>query len=590
MVQERLKALREIMKEKKIDAYIIPSADFHQSEYVGDYFKAREYISGFTGSAGTVVVFEDEAGLWTDGRYFLQAENQLKGSGVDLFKMGEENVPTYEDYIYNKLKKGQKLGFDGRVISAKEGLSLKTRFGLKEIELEYGYDLLEEVWKDRPALSTKKAFILDVKYAGLTYAQKLENLRNIMKNNEVGYHIISSLDDIAWLFNIRGNDVDYNPVVLSYAVIAMDKVYLFIDENKLSDSDLQELKKENTEIKPYFEIYDYIKNFEEAGILLDSSKLNYTLYQDIKDSVIKLDILNPTTMMKACKNKVELENARKCHIRDGAYITKFLYWLKKNVGKIEMSELSVSDKLEQIRRTDDKFMDLSFNTIAGYKENGAIIHYSATKESDKKIEANGMLLVDSGVQYMDGTTDITRTIAMGSVEEEQKRHFTLVLKGMLSLSMAKFLYGSTGTNIDILARKALWDNNLDYKHGTGHGIGFYLNVHEGPHSIRWQYNPYKLEEGMLVSNEPGLYVAGSHGIRIENEIFVKKSAKNDFGQFMEFEVLTLAPIDLELIIPELLSKEEKDYLNKYHKEVFEKVSPLLEEDEKAWLKEYTKEI
>ena len=596
MIKERLAKLREYMSEKNIDAYIIPSSDNHQSEYVGDHFKCREFISGFTGSAGTVVVTMEEAGLWTDGRYFIQAEKELEGSTIKLFKMGEEGVPTTEEYLYESLKEGKTLGFDGRVICAKEGINLEKKLAKKNIKIVYDYDLVGMIWNDRPDLSTAKAFLLDVKYAGETFSSKLNRVRESMKEKNANVHVITTLDDIAWLFNIRGGDVKFNPVVLSYALITLDKVYLFLDKSKLNEEILNELSKENVEIKPYNDIYEFIKTLDKNDkILLDSTKINYAILNNIPSEVEKVDEFNPTMFMKAQKNPIELENIRNSHVKDGVAFTKFMYWLKNNVGKIEISELGASKKLEDLRREQEGFIEPSFGTIAGYRDHAAMMHYSATKESDAKLEASDLFLIDSGGQYFDGTTDITRTIALGKINDELKKHFTAVARGMINLSMAKFLYGVRGYNLDILARRPMWNMGIDYKCGTGHGIGFLLNVHEAPNGFRWRIIPDRfdsavLEEGMVTTNEPGIYVEGSHGIRTENELVVRKAEKNEYGQFMEFEVVTLAPIDLDAIDPEEMNKEEKAYLNWYHELVYNKVSPFLTEDEKAWLKEYTKAI
>lgn len=595
-IKERLVSLREKMNDKNIYAYIIPSSDNHQSEYVGDHFKSREFISGFTGSAGTVIVTQDEAVLWTDGRYFIQAEKELEGSTIKLFKIGEEGVPTTEEYLYDVLTDNKALGFDGRVICAKEGISLANKLSENGSNIVYEYDLIDEVWKDRPALSDNKAFLLDTKYSGETFSSKLSRVREQMVEKNTTSHVLTSLDDIAWLFNIRGGDVKYNPVVLSYALITLDKVYIFVDKEKLNNEILDELAKENVEIKPYNDIYEFIKTLDNSErILLDSSKINYAIYNNIPSEVEKIDEFNPTIFFKAQKNEVEVQSIRNCHIKDGVAFTKFMYWLKNNVGKIDISEISASEKLEELRKEQDGFIEPSFNTIAGYKEHAAMMHYSATEKSDYKLQREHMFLVDSGGQYFDGTTDITRTMALGELTNDLKKHFTAVVRGMINLSMAKFLYGCRGYNLDILARRPMWNMGIDYKCGTGHGIGFLLNVHEAPNGFRWRVVPDRfdsavLEEGMVTTNEPGIYIEGSHGIRIENELVTQKAEKNEYGQFMEFEVVTFAPIDLDGIDPEEMNKEEKAYLNWYHKEVYDKVSPFLNEDEREWLKEYTREI
>lgn len=596
MIKQRIENIRDLMKEKNIYAYIVPSSDYHQSEYVGDYFKSREFMSGFTGSAGTLIISMDEAGLWTDGRYFIQAENELKDSGIKLFKMGEEGVPTIEEYLLEKLPKNSTLGFDGRVMSVKEGQSLANKLAFKGINIEYKYDLVNDIWEDRCSLPTEKAFLLGTEYSGESFSDKLSRIRNVMKEKKATTHILASLDDIAWLFNIRGRDVKSNPVVLSYAVISIDSVYLFIDKNKIGEDIRAELSKENVQIKGYEEVYEFIKKIEENEVvLIDTSKVNYAIYNNIPSNVQKIEERNPSILFKSIKNEIELKNIRNSHIKDGVAFTKFMYWLKNNIGKIEITEISATQKLEEFRREQDKFIEPSFSTIAAYKDHAAMMHYSATEESNYKLEPRDLFLVDSGGQYFDGTTDITRTIALGPIPENVRKDFTNVVRGMIRLSKAKFLYGCRGYNLDILARGPLWEEGVDYKCGTGHGIGFVLNVHEGPNGFRWKVredidDSCILEEGMVTTNEPGVYVENSHGIRIENEIVVRKAEKNEYGQFMDFEVITFAPIDLDAIDESLILKDEKVYLNNYHKQVYDKISPYLNEEEKQWLKTYTREI
>ena len=596
MIKQRIENIRDLMKEKNIYAYIVPSSDYHQSEYVGDYFKSREFMSGFTGSAGTLIISMDEAGLWTDGRYFIQAEKELKDSGIKLFKMGEEGVPTIEEYLLEKLPKNSTLGFDGRVMSVKEGQSLANKLAFKGINIEYKYDLVNDIWEDRCSLPTEKAFLLGTEYSGESFSDKLSRIRAVMKEKKATTHILASLDDIAWLFNIRGRDVKSNPVVLSYAVITIDSVYLFIDKNKIGKDIRAELSKENVQIKRYEEVYEFIKNIDENEVvLIDTSKVNYAIYNNIPSNVQKIEERNPSILFKSIKNEIELKNIRNSHIKDGVAFTKFMYWLKNNIGKIEITEISATQKLEEFRREQDKFIEPSFSTIAAYKDHAAMMHYSATEESNYKLEPRDLFLVDSGGQYFDGTTDITRTIALGPIPENVRKDFTNVVRGMIRLSKAKFLYGCRGYNLDILARGPLWEEGVDYKCGTGHGIGFVLNVHEGPNGFRWKVredidDSCILEEGMVTTNEPGVYVENSHGIRIENEIVVRKAEKNEYGQFMDFEVITFAPIDLDAIDESLILKDEKVYLNNYHKQVYDKISPYLNEEEKQWLKTYTREI
>ena len=592
MINNRIEKLRSLMKEKDIFAYIIPSADYHQSEYVGEFFKGREFISGFTGSAGTVVITQEKAILWTDGRYFLQAEEELSTSCVELYKMGQENVPTTFEYIENEVPSGSKVGFDGRTISAAMGAILELNLAKKNITISYEDDLLNEIWEDRPALSDAKAFLLDIKYSGEDFTSKIARVREWMRENNTTTHILTSLDDIAWLFNIRGGDIKYNPVVLSYAVITLDKAILFVDENKLNDEIKTSFGEEVVEIKNYFEIYEFVKTInKEEIVLIDSNKISYSILKNIPAGVKVVNSMNPSTKFKAQKNSVEIENTKKAHIRDGVAVTKFMYWLKNNIGKIEITELSAADKITELRREQGKFIEESFGTIAGYASNGAIIHYSVTKESNTTLKDRGLFLLDSGGQYFDGTTDITRTFALGELTEEEKYHFTTVARAMIRLSDVKFLHGVNGYYLDILARGILWNEGLNYNHGTGHGVGHVLNVHEGPNGFRLDNKESAiLEEGMITTNEPGFYKAGSHGIRLENEMLCVKGEKNEFGQFMEFEPITIAPIDLDAINVELMKEDEKAYLNEYHKMVFDTVSPFLTTEETNWLKEYTRAI
>ena len=581
MINDRIQKLRSAMKERGIFAYIIPSADYHQSEYVGEFFKGRQFISGFSGSAGTVVITEDKAILWTDGRYFLQAEQELDGTCVELYKMGQENVPTTFEYIQEVVPAGSKVGFDGRAISGSMGKGLEMDLAKKDVTISYEGDLLDLVWEDRPALSDKAAFLLDVKYTGEDFATKVGRVRESMKAVGATTHVLTTLDDIAWLFNIRGGDVKFNPVVLSYAVITLDKAVLFVDKNKLNDEILGSFGSESVEIKGYFEIDEFVKTIgQEEVVLVDSNKISYSILKNIPQGVKILDAMNPSTIFKAEKNEVEIANTKNAHIRDGVAVAKFMYWLKNNIGKIEITEISASDKMTALRKEQGNFIEPSFASISGYAGNGAIVHYSATEESNQVIQPKGLYLLDSGGQYFDGTTDITRTYAVGELTEEEKSHFTSVARAMIRLSQAKFLYGVNGYYLDILARGIMWEQELNYNHGTGHGIGHVLNVHEGPNGVRCD-NPgsARLEEGMITTNEPGFYKAGSHGIRLENEMLCKKGTKNEFGQFMEFEPITIAPIDLDAIDASLMKDEEKDYLNEYHKMVFDKLSPFLTEEE-----------
>lgn len=595
-IRERIEKLREMMQKNEIDAYIIPSSDFHESEYVGEYFKAREFISGFTGSAGTVVVTMQEAGLWTDGRYFIQAAKQLECTGITLFKSGEPGVPTVEEYVYDVVPVGGVLGFDGRVINAKQGMKLREKLVDKNIKIAYQYDLVDSVWEERPSLSKAPAFLLDTKYCGKSFSEKVTELRTVMKEKGAQVHIITTLDDIAWLFNLRGGDVKFNPVVLAYAVVTLEDVTLFVDENKLDESVKTKFIADGIKIKGYETIYEEVKQFDEVQtILLDSNKVNYAIYNSLPKDVRKLDELNPTMYAKAKKNEVELQSIRNSHLKDGIAFTKFMYWLKTNVDQIEITEISASEKLEALRQEQEGFIEPSFGTIAGYKEHAAMMHYSATEESNYLLKKEGLFLIDSGGQYYEGTTDITRTLVLGEISEELKKHFTAVVRGMINLSKARFLQGVRGYNLDILARGPIWDLGLDYKCGTGHGVGFLLNVHEAPNGFRWKVVPERndsceLEVGMVTTNEPGIYIEGSHGIRIENELVVRKGISNEYGQFLEFETVTFAPIDLDGINVSQMNQDEKEYLNAYHRQVYHKIAPFLSESEKEWLKVYTRAI
>lgn len=593
-VNERITALRERMKEKKIDAYLVPTDDFHASEYVGEYFKCRKYITGFTGSAGTAVIMQDMAGLWTDGRYFIQAAAQLEGTGVDLFKMGEPGVPTIHQFLEEKLGEGMCLGFDGRTISAKEASELSEALGKKGASLSVDYDLAGEVWEDRPALSCEPVMELDVKWAGESRADKCAKIRKAMEEKGADAFVLTSLDDIAWLLNIRGGDVHCCPVVLSYLVMTQKEIKLFANENAFPAEVLDALAKDGVTLLPYDSIYEYVKTFaKDMKVLLCKQKVNSRLVSNIPAEVEILDEENLTLLPKAIKNPVEVENERIAHIRDGVALTKFIYWLKKNVGKIPMTELSAEEKLYSFRAQQENFIDNSFDPIISYGVHAAINHYSATPETDIPIEPRSFLLADTGGNYYEGTTDTTRTIVMGPVTDEQKKFFTAVLRGMLNLGNAKFRYGCTGVNLDYLARGPLWELGQDFNHGTGHGVGYLLNVHEGPNSFRWKVVPGNnavLEEGMITSDEPGYYVEDGYGIRHENMIVCKKAEKTQFGQFMCFEFLTMVPFDLDAVVPEQMTAHERELLNNYHAQVYEKISPYLDEDEKEWLKEATRAI
>lgn len=596
MIQERLKALREEMAQRSIDIYIVPTSDFHESEYVGDHFKARKFITGFTGSAGTAVITATEAGLWTDGRYFVQAAKQLEGSTVTLYRMGEEGVPKVDEFVEEKLPKGGCLGFDGRVVNGSWGKKLLGIAEKKHGTLHVDEDLIDLIWKDRPALSRKPLFLLEEKYSGKSTAEKLKELRGAMEAEGANVHILTSLYDIAWLLNIRGGDIDYVPVVLSYLVVTEKECIWFLQEEIVDEKTAAYLKENQIATRPYDDIYSYVKELpSDACVLMNGSTVNYRITASLKPEITVVDKPNPTELMKAVKNPVEVDNTRKAHIKDGVAFTKFMYWLKTNIGKIPMTEISASDYLEQCRRAQENFIDLSFDTICAYGPNAAMMHYAATPESDTELKPEGFLLVDSGGHYFEGTTDITRTMALGPVTDEMRLHFTAVCRSNLALANAKFLYGCTGLNLDILARGPLWDMGIDYKCGTGHGVGYILNVHEGPNGFRWRVVPERhdngtLEEGMITTDEPGVYLEGKYGIRTENELVCHKAEKNEYGQFMCFENITYAPIDLDAIDPNELTGREKKMLNDYHALVYKTISPYMTEEENEWLKKYTRSI
>lgn len=596
VIQERLSSLRTLMAKKGIDAYLVPTDDFHASEYVGDYFKCRKFITGFTGSAGTAVVTQDMAGLWTDGRYFIQAAQQLEGSGVQLFKMGEPNVPTVHEFLEKNLKSGQCLGFDGRTVSADEAEELSAKLSKTGVSISCGEDLIGAIWKDRPALSCEPVRELAVCWSGKSRAEKCSEIRRAMKDKGADVFLLTSLDDIAWLLNIRGGDVHCNPVVLSYLAMTEKEILLFANENAFPAEVREALAADGAELRPYEAVYEYVRLLKpQTKILLCKAKVNYLLVSGIPQDAEILDEENLTLLPKAVKNPTEVENERIAHIRDGVAVTKFIFWLKKNVGKFPITEMSAAVKLESLRAEQEHFMGNSFDPIISYGPHAAMNHYSATPETDVPIEAEGFLLADTGGQYLEGTTDITRTIVMGPTTDEQKKFFTAVLRGTLNLAAAKFRYGCRGLNLDYLARGPLWEMGADFNHGTGHGVGYYLNVHEGPNGFRWKIVPERndsaiLEEGMITSDEPGYYVEGGYGIRHENLIVCKKAEKTSFGQFMCFEHLTMVPFDLEAVVPEQMTERERGLLNAYHAKVYETISPYLEPDEREWLKENTRAI
>ncbi len=601
VIKERLSDLRKAMKEANIDYYMMPTSDFHNSEYSADFFKVREYFCGFDGSNGTLVVSADEAGMWTDGRYFIQAENQMKGTGVKLYKMMNPGVPTIEEYLFDSMKEGQTLGFDGRVISTSIGESLEKRLSIKKVNIKYDTDLADKVWTDRPELPCHDMYVLPDELCGKSYKEKITDVRNKMEQYGTKSHLLSKLDDIMWLTNIRGNDVECNPVALSYAYITMNSFVLFVQTKEVTTKVKEYCDKVGIVLKDYDDLMNFLKEeVFEGDVLFDKRNTNYLTFKTLIEraaasKVMLKNAYNPTELMKAVKNDTELKNIREVYLRDSAKLTEFIYWVKKNVGKVPMTEYSAAMKLDSMRATLPGFIELSFPTISAYKANAAMAHYEATEDSAAEVKADGMLLVDSGATYMGGTTDVTRTIVVGAVSDEIKKHYTATVAGMLNLASCTFIEGATGRNVDSYARKPLWEIGLDYNHGTGHGIGYMLNVHEGPHNIRWRFakgaDEQALLPGMIVSDEPGVYIEGSHGIRIENIVEVVKKFDSEFGNFNGFDHLTYVPIDLEAIDTKYMDSSTVKMLNDYHKAVYERILPLIKDEEvKAWLKDATRPI
>ncbi len=614
-MNERLLSLRNQMKEAGVHCVVIPTSDYHNSEYVSDFFMARKYFSGFTGSAGTLVVTPDEAALFTDGRYFIQAAKELEGSGITLMKMGEPGVPTMTEYVDQKLQQGWTLCFDGRVITSSKGSELEEIARKHEGQVRFDLDLCDAAWENRPALIHHPVWILSEEYAGESVEEKLTRVREEMKKEEAGIHVLASLDDIAWLYNIRSNDVECCPVVLAYTMVTKDRALLFAEEGFAAGEDTsarERMEKAGVEIYPYDRFYEMLgsvaaqatKEEKASRVWIDESQVNFRVLKELKKICVEegaqagtslLNKENPTTLMKSIKNETELKHTRKAHIKDAVAVTKFMYWLKKNIGSIPMDEVSVAEKIDGLRAQQEGFIELSFPTISAYGTNGAIIHYGAQKETCAALKPEGMLMIDSGGHYIDGTTDITRTFILGPVTPEMKKHYTLVLRAMLSMRATRFLHGCTGANLDIRAREVLWEHGLDYKHGTGHGVGNILNVHEGPQSFRWKLlpdagKPAVFEEGMITSDEPGIYLENQYGIRIENEILCRKGEKNEYGQFMYFEDLTFVPIDLDGVELSQMSELDKERLNDYHAAVFEKLKPYFEGEELTWLRHVTRAV
>ncbi|GAB1415447.1 aminopeptidase P family protein [Paludibacter sp.] len=587
-IKERLNVLCAAMSENGIAVYIVPGTDPHAGEYIPDYWKERDWISGFDGSAGTAVIALDKAFVWVDSRYFLQADEQLKDTGFEAMKMGLPETPDMLKWITENLKDGERVGVNPLLFSVNAYASMTKLFASKGIKL-VSIDLIKALWSDRPLISNQKIFLFDEKYAGSSFKNKLEAVRNSLKAVNADYLVLNTLDDIAWLFNIRGNDVSYNPVATAYALISLNDASIYISPEKLNDEVSAYFKINNIAVKNYSDISsDLSKIPSQARIVIDGNKVNQSLYENIKSEIVNM--LSPVTSLKSIKNPIEIEGVRNAMIKDGVALTRFFIWLEENVASGELSEISISEQLNEFRRQQDLYFGKSFSTIAGYAHHGAIVHYKADANSDSKIYPENILLLDSGGQYFDGTTDITRTITLGKTTVQQKIDFTLVLKGHIGIVTASFPMGTRGSQLDILARKSLWDRGLNYGHGTGHGVGHFLNVHEGPQSIRMDENPTVLQQGMIISNEPGIYRTGEYGIRIENLVLVTKDKTTDFGDFLKFETLTLFPIDVNLIDKSLLNSDEIKWLNDYHKTVYQKLSPNLNQKENEWLESKTKAI
>lgn len=591
-VSDRIAALRKEMAKQQIDAYIIPSSDPHLSEYPADRWKAREWISGFTGSAGTVVVTADKAVLWTDSRYFLQAGIQLENTGIELYKMGLPETPPLPEFLFRELQNGQTVGLDGQTYSAAEARALEKKLNRKEIKLDTSTDLIDRIWTDRPALPADPLFQMPAELSGKAVHEKLDEINNRLRKEGADCLIVGALDEIAWTFNIRGTDVTYNPVVVSYAFISEDETVLFIRPQKLTEEVAANLKKEGVTLADYGLIRSYLSRLpENTRIFVDMGKTNVSLFDAIPGNCYIIEGISPVNHLKSIKNETEITGFRNAVVKDGVALTRFYIWLEQQMAAgNKVTELGASEKLTALRAEQSHYIMDSFETICGYGEHGAIVHYAATPETDTELKPESLLLIDSGAQYLDGTTDITRTIALGEPTEQMKKDFTRVLKGTISLAKCKFPAGARGSQLDILARKALWDAGINYLHGTGHGIGHCLNVHEGPQSIRMEENPVPLKPGMVISDEPAMYRTGQYGIRTENMILVREDSETEYGKFYGFDTLTLCFIDIRLVMVPMLSVRERAWLNKYHQMVYERISPHLNEDEKEWLKNKTAEI
>ena len=592
-IPERIAALREAMKQHKIDAYIIPTSDPHMSEYPADCWKYREWISGFTGSAGTVIITADKAGLWTDSRYFLQASTQLEGTGIELFKMMLPETPTIPEFLTHELKEGQTVGLNGETYSLADARSLEKALAEKEIKLNTNASLIDPIWKERPAIPEAPMFEMPIELSGKSTEDKLIDINKMLHKAGADCTILSALDEVAWTFNIRGTDVAYNPVVISYAFVSEKESVLFVNPKKIPAEIAEHLKKEGVTLADYGMLATFLSRLpEQTRVFIDSKRTNVAIYNALPKSSILIEGTSPANHLKSIKNETEIKGFRNAVLKDGIAMTKFYFWLEKMLKAGEkVTELSAAAKLTALRSEQPQYVMDSFASISSYGPHGAVVHYSPTPETDTELKTDSLYLLDSGAQYLDGTTDITRTIALCDEPSEQmKKDFTRALKGTIGIAKCKFPAGIRGCLIDAFARKALWDAGINYLHGTCHGIGHCLNVHEGPQSIRMEENPVILEPGMVMSDEPAMYRPGEYGIRTENMILIRKDSETEFGKFLGFETLTLCYIDTKLVIPSMLSVREHAWLNKYHQMVYDLVSPHLTEEEKAWLKEKTAEI
>lgn len=589
-INERIAALRAYIASKDIQAFIIPSTDPHLSEYVASHWQSREWISGFTGSAGTVVVTAGEAGLWTDSRYFLQAAQQIEGTGIVLYKEMLPGTPDIPAFLNSRLQEGDTVGIDGKMFSAAAVEHLQKELDKSRIHVKSIADPMQLLWSDRPAMPSEPAYVYDTKYAGKSFAEKLTAVRKEMEAAGAEALLLPALDEIAWLLNIRGNDVHCNPVAVSYLLVEKQGVHYFIQPRKVTAGLASYLNANGISVHAYEEIEDYLRNLTSRNILVNPAKTNYAIYSAIRPGCRIIEGASPVTLLKAVRNEQEIAGLHAAMQRDGVALVKFLKWLEEAVPAGRETEISIDRKLHAFRAEQPLYMGESFDTIAGYKAHGAIVHYEATPETDAALKPEGFLLLDSGAQYLDGTTDITRTIALGNLTEEEKTDYTLILKGHIALATAVFPEGTRGAQLDVLARMPIWKRHMNYLHGTGHGVGHFLNVHEGPQSIRMNENPIALQPGMVTSNEPGVYKAGSHGIRTENLMLTVAAGEGMFGNYLKFETLTLCPICRKGIIREMLTAEETGWLNEYHRTVYEKLSPYLDNDEKEWLKEACKAI